>query len=169
MLPADWHEDTGAEIVTDLRRQIATYLRTFTLINISFGAVVWGAMSLLGMEDAVLWGVMAGALNFLPYVGPLIMVTLIGCAALLDAYTWTGILLPPLTYAALNIVEGNVVTPHLLGRQLTLNPIAIFVSVLFWTWAWGAVGALIAVPALAVLRIVAEYVTPARRFLPLLQ
>lgn len=162
MLPDSWHQDAGSEMMTDVRRQIATYLRTFTLINICFGVIVWAAMTLLGMSDAVLWGVLAGALNFLPYVGPLIMVTLIAGAALLDAYTWTGILLPPLTYAGLNIIEGNIVTPHLLGRQLTLNPIAIFVSVLFWTWAWGVVGALIAVPTLAVLRIVAEYVTPAR-------
>lgn len=168
ILPQEWHRDTGTEMMMELRQQIATYLRTFTLINIGFGAVVWAAMALLGMSDAVLWGVLAGALNFLPYVGPLIMVTLIGGAALLDAYTWTGILLPPLTYAGLNIIEGNLVTPHLLGRQLTLNPIAIFVSVLFWTWAWGAVGALLAVPTLAVLRIIAEYVTPARRLLPIL-
>lgn len=169
LLPEAWHADTGPEIMADLRRQIAAYLRTLTMVNIGFGLVVWAAMTLLGMQDAVLWGVLAAALNFLPYVGPLIMVVLIGGAALLDAYTWTGILLPPLTYAGLNLIEGNVVTPHLIGRQLTLNPIAIFVSVLFWTWAWGAVGALLAVPVLAVLRIAAGYVPPARRLLPLLE
>lgn len=169
ILPESWHRDTGSEMLLGLRQQIATYLRTFTLINICFGTIVGLVMMLLGMPDAILWGVLAGVLNFLPYVGPLIMVALIGGAALLEAYTWTGIVLPPLAYAGLNIVEGNVVTPQLLGRQLTINPILIFVSVLFWTWAWGAVGAILAVPALAVIRIAAEYIPPARRFLPILQ
>lgn len=169
MLPADWHPETGTRMITEVHQQIALYLRTFTLINIGFGILVWAAMTLLGMPDAILWGVMAGVLNFLPYIGPLIMVILIAGGALLDAYTWSGILLPPLVYVGLNIVEGNLITPHLLGRQLTLNPIAIFVSVLFWTWAWGPVGALLAVPALAILGIVAEYAPPARKLLPILR
>lgn len=169
MLPSAWRRDTGTEMVLELRQQIATYLRTFTLINIGFGAIVWLALTILGLPDALLWGVLAGVLNFLPYVGPLLMVTLIAGASLLEAYTWTGIILPPVVYAALNLIEGNVVTPQLLGRQLTINPVVIFVSVLFWTWAWGAVGAILAVPVLAVIRILAEYVSPMRRLLPILQ
>ncbi|MBK1696395.1 AI-2E family transporter [Rhodovibrio salinarum] len=169
ILPDAWHRESGNEMLLDLRQQIAVYLRTFTLINIGFGVLVWLSMTVLGLPDAILWGVMAALLNFLPYIGPLIMVILIGTAALLESYTWTGIILPPVVYAGLNVIEGNLVTPHLLGRQLTLNPVVIFVSVLFWTWAWGAIGAILAVPVLAVIRIVAEYVPPMRRLLPILQ
>jgi len=168
-LPSSWRRDTGNEMVLELRQQIAAYLRTFTLINIGFGALVWLAMTMLGLPDALLWGVLAGLLNFLPYVGPLLMVTLIAGAALLEAYTWTGIILPPVVYAALNLIEGNVVTPQLLGRQLTINPVVIFVSILFWTWAWGAVGAILAVPVLAVIRILTEYIPPMHRLRPLMQ
>jgi predicted PurR-regulated permease PerM len=169
MTPDSWRRGTGEELLNDLRSQIATYLRTFTLINIGFGAVTYVAMTLLGLPDALLWGLLAGVLNFLPYVGPLIMLAVISTASLLHAFTLSGILLPPLTYAVLNMIEGNIVTPHLLGRRLTLNPVVIFVSVLFWSWAWGPVGAILAVPVLAVVRITADYVAPARKMLPLLE
>jgi len=168
-LPADWYAETGSAMIADLRQQITAYLRTFALINVGLGIVTWLAMALLGLPSAALWGLMAGLLNFLPFVGPLVTLTVITGVAVLSATTWFDLLAPPLVYAVINTAEGSLVSPKLLGRQLTLNPIAIFIAVLFWTWAWGPVGALIAVPVLAVVRIAAEYLRPAQGLLPFLR
>lgn len=168
-LPPTWYDDSSSGVGETLRVQVNSYLRTFTLINIALGTAVGLAMWGLGLPDPVLWGVFAGVLNFLPYVGPLIVFIVIGGVSLLTFNTWGGILAPPLVFLVINGLEGSVITPHLVGRAMRLNPIAIFISVLFWTWAWGAVGALLAVPTLAVLSIATDHLKPIRRLQPLLR
>ena len=140
-------------ILLEVQWKISIYLRTFTLISLALGLLTAAAMWALGMPNPLLWGVLAAVLNFLPYIGPAITAAIIASAALLNFDSWTQILMPPLAAYALTVIEGQFITPLLLGRQLTLNPILVFLAVIFWGWLWGLPGALLAVPILTVAKI----------------
>ena len=146
------------EIVREMEDDVSYYLLTISLINAGLGAAVGAAMFLLGMPNAILWGVMAAVLNFIPYLGALIGIGTVGLVALLtfDAPAW--ILLPPLVYFALTTFEAYFITPSLLARRLTLNPVAVFLALILFTWMWGAAGALLAVPILATFKICCDHV-----------
>ena len=150
-------------------RDVAQYLRTILVINIGLGVVVGGAMYLLDMPQPALWGALAGILNFIPYIGPLVTLGVIGMVSLLTFYSWTDILLPPLVFLALNGLEGYVVTPAIVGRRLILNPIVVFASIFFWGWLWGMAGALLALPILAAFKVICDHFDSLKRFRPLLQ
>lgn len=141
-------------VFLEIQWKISVYLRTVTLINTALGILTAGLMWALGMPSPLLWGAMAGFLNFLPYIGPAITAGIIALVALLTFDSWTQILLPPLGFYVLTSIEGQVVTPMILGRQLTLNPILVFGTVLLWGWLWGVPGALLAVPILAIGKII---------------
>lgn len=145
-----------ADIMTTVQREIAVYLQTITLINILLGAATSGVMWATGMPSPVLWGVMAGVLNFMPYIGPMVTVSIISVVSLLSFETPGAIALPPLAFVALTSLEGYILTPMVVGRRLTLNPLVVFVSVVAWGWLWGVAGALLAVPLLAVLKIILD-------------
>jgi predicted PurR-regulated permease PerM len=146
------------EIVREMEDDVSYYLLTISLINAGLGAAVGAAMFLLGMPNAILWAVMAAVLNFVPYLGALIGIGTVGLVALLtfDEPAW--ILLPPLTYFALTTFEAYFVTPSLVARRLTLNPVAVFLALIIFTWMWGAAGALLAVPMLATFKICCDHV-----------
>lgn len=141
-------------MLLEVQWKISTYLRTFTLISLTLGVATAAAMWALGMPSPWLWGALAAVLNFLPYIGPAITAAIIASAALLNFDSWTQILMPPLAAYALTVLEGQFITPLLLGRQLTLNPILVFLAVIFWGWLWGLPGALLAVPILTIGKIV---------------
>lgn len=141
-------------MLLEVQWKISVYLRTFTLISLALGAATAAAMWALGMPSPWLWGALAAVLNFLPYIGPAITAVIIASAALLNFDSWTQILMPPLAAYALTVLEGQFITPLLLGRQLTLNPILVFLAVIFWGWLWGLPGALLAVPILTIGKIV---------------
>lgn len=145
-------------IVYDIERKISRYFLTITTINAGLGVAVGLALWFLGMPNPVLFGAMAFALNFIPFVGAIggVLVTLaigivtfdtIGMAAL-----GAGV------YLALTSIEGQFITPYAVGRSLKLNPVAVFVAVAFWGWAWSVVGMFIAVPVLIVVRAFSEKV-----------
>jgi len=148
---------------------IGGYLRTITVINVVLGVIVGGVMALLGLPEPALWGVLAALLNFMPYIGPIVTVGILSVVSLLTFYSWTDILLPPLAYIAINTVEGYLVTPAVVGRRLILNPIMVFVSVMFWGWLWGMAGALLAVPILAAFKVVCEHYEGLNRVKPVLE
>lgn len=156
-------------LLRSIGRDIGGYLRTITVINIVLGVVVGGVMALLGMPEPALWGVLAALLNFMPYIGPIITVSILAVVSLLTFYSWTDILLPPLCYIAINSLEGYLVTPAVVGRRLILNPIMVFVSVMFWGWLWGMAGALLAVPILAAFKVVCEHYEGLNRVKPILE
>jgi predicted PurR-regulated permease PerM len=110
----------------------------------------------------MLWGVVATVLNFVPYLGGIVATLIIATVSLLTFITWPKILMPPLFYILLNGVEGQFVTPMIVGRQLALNPIAVVLSLLFWGWVWGIGGMLIAVPILAAIQIVSQNIASLR-------
>jgi predicted PurR-regulated permease PerM len=145
-----------ATIASTVQKNIAAYLATVTLINAALGLVTSGLMMALGIPNPSLWGVMAGFLNFIPYLGAGVSLMII---ALVSALTFDNLLqiaLPPMAFLTVTTIEGNFLTPMIVGHRLTLNPIAVFLTILFWGWLWGIPGALMAVPILAVFKILCD-------------
>ncbi len=158
VLPKLRDKKRAVQIARDTEDQISSYLITTTAINLVFGVAVGVAMYLLGVPNPVLWGVLAAITNYVPYLGALAMVAILGLVALLQFGDPGRTLLVPGVFLALNLVESMLLTPILLGQRLTLNPVVVFVGVLFWGWLWGVVGAILAVPILAAFKIVCDHV-----------
>ena len=134
------------------------------MINAGLGVVIGVAMALLGVPNPVLWGVMAALFNFIPYAGALAGT---GVIFLVSVSTFTApmaIALPPIVYFAVTAIEGNLVTPSVLGRRFTMNPIIIFLWFASWSILWGFPGMLIAMPLLMAFRIIAREVPSLWRF-----
>jgi predicted PurR-regulated permease PerM len=145
-----------ATIAGTVQKNIAAYLATVTLINSALGLVTTGLMMALGMPNPGLWGVMAGFLNFIPYLGAAVSLMIITLVSALTFDSLLQIALPPMAFLTVTTIEGNFLTPLIVGRRLTLNPIAVFLTILFWGWLWGIPGALMAVPILAVFKILCD-------------
>ncbi|MGD8174360.1 AI-2E family transporter [Marinimicrobium sp. ARAG 43.8] len=141
-----------------IRQDISRYLATITVINIGLGLCVALAMRLLGVPNALLWGLMATCFNFAPYVGAVVMVGLLTLVGIATFPNMAQALLVPGVYAMLSIAEGHMITPLVIGRRLAVTPTAVFLSVVVWGWLWGVAGALMAVPLLASFKIVCENV-----------
>jgi len=139
-----------------IRGQISKYLLTITCINAALGLVVGVIMFGTGMPNPVLWGVMAGVLTFVPYLGAAVGVGIVSVVALVTFDRVSDAIIPPLLYTIAAIVEGMIVTPMVLGYRLTLNPAAIFIWLVLWNWLWGIPGAVIAVPMLVVVKILCD-------------
>ncbi len=141
-----------------IQSDMATYLFTITCINAGLGVVVGTALYFLGMPNPVLWGVMVALFNYVPYLGAATNLCVLTLVAFLTFDDPSDALLVPAVYLVIEIVEGQIITPILTGRSLTLNPVVIFLAMLLWTWLWGVVGALIAVPLLMMFKIVCDHV-----------
>lgn len=136
------------------QREIGRYLGSLGLINIGVATVTGLAMWWLGLPNPTLWGALGGLLNFIPYIGPLILFALLLLAGVFAFPEASAMVAPALAFAAINAVENNLVSPWIVGRRLALSPISVFLSVMFWGWLWGVAGALIAVPMLIIVRCV---------------
>ncbi|PZX19958.1 putative PurR-regulated permease PerM [Palleronia aestuarii] len=144
--------------VRDIEGEISRYLLTITLINAGLGTAVGIAMWILGMPTPLLWGALALVLNFLPYIGSLIGIAIVGIVSLATFPTVGVAFLPPLAYFACTAVEGQFVTPTVVGRRLRINTVAVFIAVAFWSFLWSIPGALMAVPILVFLKVLCENV-----------
>lgn len=144
-------------IVYDVESVVSRYLLTITIINIGFGVAVGAAMWAIGVSNAVLWGVAAAFLNFIPYVGAIVGTAASAITGMLTFDELSLALLPPAIYLVFHIVESALITPLVLGRRLELNPVAIFIMLALWGWMWGIVGALIAVPLLVVIKVFCDH------------
>jgi predicted PurR-regulated permease PerM len=158
VLPTFKDKKRAVEIAREIENNISTYLFTATLINVGVGVAVGVGVWLLKMPNPVLWGVLACVLTYIPYLGALVGIGILGLAALLVFDDLGRALAVPAVYLAVSLVEGNLVTPLVLGKRLTLNPVVIFVGLLFWSFLWGVPGALLAVPSLAIFKIVCDHV-----------
>ena len=147
-----------ADIAETIRAEIGYYFLTITLINAGLGVATGVTLWLVGMPNPVLWGVMAGVFNFVPYLGAIVGVGVVTLVALITFDSLSPVLLASGTYLGLTVVEGNIVTPLVLGRRMTLNPVVVFVSLIFWGWIWGVPGAFLAVPFAVSLKIVCDRV-----------
>lgn len=150
----------AVEIVRGIEESISTYLMTVTGVNICLGVLIGATMYVLGMPNPLLWGVMAAILNFIPYVGSIIGLGAITLAATVSFQQIHGIAMVSASYLLLTALEGNFVTPMLLGKRLTLNPVVVVITVLFWGWLWGTLGALLAVPFVASFKIMCDHIEP---------
>ena len=156
-------------VVDQVQSEISAYLMTVTVINVALGVAVGAVMMALDMPNPVLWGVLTALANFLPYIGPLAMFVIVGVVSLVTFDSWLQISLPLIALTGLTALEGQFLTPSILGRRLTLNPIAVFLSMLFWGWLWGMAGAFLAVPILVAIRVLSRHIDVMAFLRPLLR
>ena len=148
------------EIANEIERNVSGYLVTITIMNLLVGLANGAQMWALGMPDPLLWGTVAFFLNYIPILGPISGIAMFFFVGLFSTSTILWALVPPAVYLLIHIVEGETVTPMLLARRFTLNPVLVIVSLFFWDWLWGVSGALMAVPLLAIFKIVADRIPP---------
>jgi predicted PurR-regulated permease PerM len=139
---------------------ISAYLVTITLMNALVGIATGVAMWLSGLGDPLLWATIAFLLNYVPIMGPFVGVALFFMAGLLTLDPLWRACLPAALYFVIHLIEGETITPMLLARRFTLNPVLVIISLIFWFWMWGVPGAVLAVPMLAILKIICDGIKP---------
>ena len=157
-LPTFGDKIRGVKIARDVEREVSRYLLTVTMINIGLGVAIFLAMYATGLPNPGLWGTMAALFNFIPYVGAITGLVFVSIASIVSFDTFSAALWPPLAFAAITFVEGQFISPLLVGHRLELNVVAVFVAVAFWSWIWGLMGAFMAVPMLVTVKIFADHV-----------
>jgi predicted PurR-regulated permease PerM len=160
LLPALSDKKTAVSIAHDIESQVSRYLFTITAINACLGLAVGTAVGLLGLRNPVMWGVMVALLNFVPYLGALTGIICMTIGAVLSFDSLGYALIFPAVYLAFGTLEGSFITPWIMGRSLTLNPVIILLSLTFWGWMWGIVGIILAVPILAAFKIFCAHIKP---------
>lgn len=148
------------KIMNDVEHNLTGYLSVVTIINIAVGICGGVAAWVAGLPDPVAWAVLAFILNFIPYIGALIMEAGLFMVGLVTFPTLTHALLAPLLFLGLATLEGHFITPSIMGRKFTLNPLTVFLSLVFWTWLWGPVGAFLAVPLLVMALVAVGHIFP---------
>jgi predicted PurR-regulated permease PerM len=158
VLPQFKDKKTAVSIARETEASISTYLFTVMLVNLALGTVVSLVMFAVGMPNPMLWGALAALAEFIPYLGSTALLATLALAGLVTFPSVGHALLVPGSYLAVNILQSNFITPVVLGRRLTLNPVAILVGLIFWWWLWGVAGAFIAVPLLATFKIFCDHI-----------
>lgn len=156
VLPQFSDKKRAVEIAHRVESDISRYLFTVTVINAGLGTTTAVALYLLGMPNVLLWGVMVALLNFIPYLGAGINLVVLTMAAILTFDDLGHALLVPATFLTLTTLEGQFITPYIVGRRLTLNPVVILIGLILWYWIWGIPGAILAVPILAVTKVLCD-------------
>lgn len=134
------------KIMHDIERNLAGYLTVVTIINAAVGVIVAVGAWLVGLPSPAIFGLLAALLNYVPYIGPAVMVVALFGVGLVTFPSLSHAFIAPLGLIAVTTTEGHFVTPTIIGRRLTLNPLLVFLALAFWTWMWGPFGALLAVP-----------------------
>lgn len=148
----------AARVMREVQDRVASYILTVGWINACVGVIVAiGAWS-MGVDAPIMWGGLAALLNFLPYVGPIIMVTLLGLFGIATADTVFLGVLPAIAYLGLHTIEANIITPSILGARFTMNPVLILIALSYFSWIWGVFGALLSVPILLMLTALFDHV-----------
>ncbi|HEX8579282.1 MAG TPA: AI-2E family transporter [Allosphingosinicella sp.] len=147
---------TTARAIQQMVDATSTYLGTITMVNVAMGLVVSLILYFLGMQTPLMWGGIVAVLNYIPYLGPIASVLLLAFGGLIQFSDPWMAFVPALSFAAIHVVEANAVTPMLVGRRLTINPLLILVALSFWAWVWGTTGALLAVPLLIIMKTVLD-------------
>jgi len=158
MMPRLADKKRAVSISHEIASHVSRYLLTTTLINICLGMAVGAAVGLLGLRNPIMWGVMVAVLNFVPYLGALTGIACMTIGAVLSFDSLGFAMVFPAVYFAIATIEGNFITPYVMGRSLTLNPVIILLSLTFWGWMWGIVGIILAVPILAAFKIFCAHV-----------
>jgi predicted PurR-regulated permease PerM len=164
VLPRFSDKRRAVEISQQVESDISGYLFTITIMNALVGLATGTVMWACGVGDPVLWGTVAFLLNYVPILGPLLGVGVFFMVGLLALHGVWEALLPAGLYLAIHVAEGEGITPMLLARRFTLNPVLVILSLVFWYWMWGVPGAILAVPIMAVIKIICERVEPLNAF-----
>jgi predicted PurR-regulated permease PerM/methylmalonyl-CoA mutase cobalamin-binding subunit len=160
-----FHETT--EAVQDVAKRVGAYLRSLFLINIGYGFAIFLGLSIIGVPNAMLWGVLAFALRFLPYLGPWIAAAMPILISIATSSGWTQPLIVFGLYVLVELIVYNFVEPFVYGSVIGVSTVGILVSALFWTWLWGPIGLVLAMPMTVCLLVAARYV-PQLRFITIL-
>jgi predicted PurR-regulated permease PerM len=147
-------------ILNDTERNLTRYLTVVAVINFGVGIGAGIIAFAVGLPSPLAWAGLAFIMNFIPYLGAVLMELSLFAVGLVTFDTVTHALIAPLLYIAMAIVEGQFVTPHIIGHRLLLNPMIVFLSLVFWTWLWGPFGAFLAVPILIIMMVVFNHLFP---------
>jgi predicted PurR-regulated permease PerM len=158
ILPRLSDKKRAVQICTEIERNISLYLVTITAMNALVGIANGLSIWLLGLPDPLLWGTAAFMLNYIPIVGPVAGIVIFFFVGLLSFNSFGWALAPPGIYLLVHIIEGQTITPVLLARRFTLNPVLVIATLMFWDWLWGIPGALLAVPMLGAVKIVCDHI-----------
>ena len=169
VLPRFDDKREAVEISMHMERDLSAYLLTITIINAVVGCATALVMWICGVPGPILWGVVAFCLNFVPILGPFFGILMFLAVGIVTAgFAWIAIL-PACLYFGIHIAEGEIITPMLLASRFTINPVAVMLSLIFWYWMWGVAGAILAVPMLAIVKIIFDRLRPFRAFGHLLE
>ena len=166
ILPRFKDKRQAVHISQQIEADISAYLTTITLMNLGVGVATGIVTAACGVGDPVLWGTVAFLLNYVPILGPLIGVTILVFAGLLSIETLWLAFVPAGVYVLIHVVEGETITPMLLAKRFTINPVLVILALVFWYWMWGVPGAILAVPMLAVTKIVCDRIATSRGVWP---
>ena len=157
LFPSGTHRTRIKRALAEIEGQMSRYLLLNTLISTGFGCGTWALLAAIGVPNPVLWGTVAGVLNFIPYVGAFVTVVLIGIVTLATYDGTQQVLLACGGFLLLDLIEGHFVSPMVMGRRMPLNTVAILLSLLFWGWVWGIVGAIMAVPLTVMIQVICSH------------
>lgn len=164
ILPRFQDKRQAVDISQQIERDISRYLVTVTAMNAAVGVATATAMYASGLGDPVLWGVVAFLLNYVTILGPITGIGIFVLVGLLSFDSLWRALLPAALYFVIHLIEGEIVTPMLLARRFTLNPVVVVISLIFWFWMWGVPGAILSVPLLAVTKNICDRIRPLMAF-----
>lgn len=152
-LPSKEKRSKAIRLVSMTQKQLSRYIITVSGINLSLGLSTAFVLYFIGLEDALLWGVLVGVLNFIPYVGSVIGVLILTLAGMVQYGVNVSVLVPVGAYLALNMLESQVITPTVLGRNMLINPLVVMLWLLICGWLWGLAGILLSVPLLVCIKL----------------
>jgi len=144
----DSSRQMAKDILKDIQVNTSIYFGTLTVVNICLGIAATVLTWLVGLPHPFLWGMLAAVLNFIPYLGAAIVIATLFVVGLIVFSALSKAVIAPLAYLGITALEGQLITPTLIGHRLTINPFLVFLSIAIWTWMWGPVGAFLAVPIL---------------------
>jgi predicted PurR-regulated permease PerM len=147
-------------ILNDVERNLTSYLSLVAVINFGIGLMAFAVSYAVGLPNPIVWGVLGFVFNFVPYLGALMMEVLLLAVGLVSFPTIGQAVIAPLLYLAFATLEGHFITPAVMGKHLFLNPLTVFLALVFWTWIWGPIGALLAVPILIVTLVAISHLFP---------
>jgi predicted PurR-regulated permease PerM len=160
ILPRFKDKRQAVDISKQIESDVSAYLFTITMMNLAVGIATGAVMALCGVEDPILWGMVAFLLNYIPILGPMAGVVTFLLVGLLSIHSLWAAFLPAGLYLLIHLVEGETVTPMLLARRFTINPVLVILSLVFWYWMWGVPGAILSTPMLAIAKIISDRIRP---------
>jgi predicted PurR-regulated permease PerM len=164
ILPRFKNKRQAVDISQQIESDVSAYLFTITIMNLAVGVATGTVMAICGVGDPVLWGTVAFLLNYIPILGPMIGVVVFLLVGLLSTNPLWAAFLPAGLYLLIHLIEGETVTPMLLARRFTINPVLVILSLVFWYWMWGVPGAVLSTPLLAITKIICDRIRPLMAF-----